>query len=302
MDEALLDEVEIKPLFVDGVGGAPLALYPFLPGFEPEKVLVLYHDAGTMHSQESVALARHLVEDHHIAVYLVELRAHGLSAGAKEPLKDPKWLLEDIDLLLLEVEKLHPGRWIYLGAHGLTCALLAHFATRTDHLEKIKSLIFLAPYFGPFTTLYDFLLHPMRSRSWPFAKVHLYNLALSALSKGVYAKEAPGFTLSLHPLPEEKKGKHHAQRSLRLHPTFDTQWAYYFHSLEPQSLLAQIHKPLHVFLPKEDLVSSATTRSFFAKKEKGLHLHEGIGEDRFDLLLHAAKPLAHDLALGVLEQ
>lgn len=297
MQNFINDPIEIKPIYVMGMGECPLALYPLLPDFEPEKVVVLYHEVGAYHTEQSLKFASQLVDDHNIAVYLVELRGHGLSAGAtlSKELDDPKWLLKDIDLVLKHTRTRHSDATIYLGGHGQSCALLSHYASKGCEKNKINGLIFIAPYFGPFSHLYD--RDSLSTANVPYKQVNFFNLAIHALSAGRFRRQRAGwkFCMSGAPQISAKKQRIVAKK------TFSTNWAYYLHTLAPSALIANIQTPIYLFLPKKGLCSQKTTVAFFKETTAKVKIHYSASANRFDILEQIAKPLSHDLAMSAVE-
>lgn len=296
MQSLLGQPIEIKPHFVMGSGDCPLALYPLLPDFNPEKVILHYHEVGAYQSEQSLNLASHLVDDHNIAVYLAELRGHGLSAGAtlSKELDHPGWLLEDMDAVIDYIRKQHPQASIYLSAHGMTCSLLSHYAVKGEKRNLLSGLLFLAPYFGPVASVTstsgaDFC--PM------FQKVHYANLLIHSLSRGRFRSKKPGWTLAMNPSqPIRPK-----QKRIVTKEYFSTNWAYYLHTLSPSSLLAKIVLPISIFIPEDSFHTQEQIKEFFSQCPVKKRWHTACGVDRFCLLDHVAKSIAHDLAMSTLD-
>lgn len=284
---------QIKPKYIDGSDGTPLACYEFLPAFEPDKVLVFYHDAGSFQSSDTIEFAKRLVEKHNIAVYLVEIRAHGLSSGTQDELHSPRILLDDIECVVSSIADFHPQAAIYVGAHGLTCSLISHYASRIFN-ERVHGYVMIAPYFGPFSKFFQF--NPSNEPLyWPFKRVNFWNLLVHTLSQGKWAQGEEAWELQVC---------ENAQLLERV-TVYNTQWAYYFHSLDPGALLRKIPRPIYAISPSKETFSNPRTlrRIFRTSCQSPFSSFERVEDtDHRSVLLASARVIAHNIALQTVKQ
>ena len=94
----------------------------------PRGVLVIHHGLAD-HGARYAGLAEPLVRAG-FAVWALDMRGHGRSAGARASSPSIDAFLDDLDAFLREVRAAEPGRPVFLMGHSLGGLITARYATR----------------------------------------------------------------------------------------------------------------------------------------------------------------------------
>jgi alpha-beta hydrolase superfamily lysophospholipase len=121
--------------------GTQLFYQGWLPSFEPQTVLVLVHGLAE-HSSRYNNLADEMTS-HGFAVYAMDLRGHGRSAGKRCYVKHFSDYVDDLDIFIDLVRSKHPAAKIFLLGHSLGGTIATFYAA--GHQEKLAGMILSAP-------------------------------------------------------------------------------------------------------------------------------------------------------------
>lgn len=233
---------QLRPHYVDAIDGVPLATYKFFPSFEPERILIFYHDAGIYQCSHYHELASSLSQKYNMGVYLAELRGHGFSGGRADKLASGEVLLDDIEQVVRWVASKHMKAKIYLGAHSQTCSLLAHFGA-LRHPAPLSGFVMVAPYFGPFST--PTLLHMKKGRvKTPLSHTKWSAWLIHYLSNGNWGKGQPVWQFDPSPLISVRDPKRVSR--------YSSEMARFMNVLSPKELLAKTPIPFFAIIPTRE--------------------------------------------------
>jgi len=145
----IIPRFELKaPSYLTSSDGIKLAYYSFIPA-KPSACVIFYPGAGLYGNKTYQWLALSLQKDYNIGCYLVDLRGHGHSEGARGDAPDEKQVWKDVDTVIEHVKSLHPTISLYLVGHSSGSGLLINYNKYGHHFDDVKGYIFLAPYLGP---------------------------------------------------------------------------------------------------------------------------------------------------------
>jgi acylglycerol lipase len=232
----------LRPEYIDALDNTPLAVYKFFPAFEPERILIFYHDAGLYQCKHYQELATTLSQKYNMGVYLAEVRGHGLSGGRADLLLSGEVLLDDIEQIVRWTASQHLQAKVYLGGHSQICSLLAHYGARR-HPAPLSGFFMIAPYFGPFSTssLFNFKRKKIKT---PLHHTHWSHWLIHYFSQGKWAKNQPVWQFDPSPLV--------GPRDNRRVSRYSTEMALYMNVLSPKELLKQMTVPFFILLPARD--------------------------------------------------
>lgn len=126
----------------DAVDGERLHLQSWLPADEPTAVLAVAHGYGE-HGGRYGHLAAAVVPQGY-AVYVYDLRGHGLSTGDRGRIRRFTDYLDDTAQFLDVVRATQPGRPVFLLGHSLGGLIAAIFAIRRP--DGLEALILSSPF------------------------------------------------------------------------------------------------------------------------------------------------------------
>lgn len=124
-----------------GARGVELRWQGWLPDGEPRGVLLLCHGLGE-HSGRYGNVVDTLLPDGW-AVYGLDHRGHGRSAGTRQHLDDYADLLADFEAFRVLVTARHPGLPVYLLGHSMGGQVALAYAL--DHQDDLAGLVLSAP-------------------------------------------------------------------------------------------------------------------------------------------------------------
>lgn len=232
----------LRPEYIDALDGTPLAVYKFFPTFEPDKILIFYHDAGIYQCAQYKELAQELSQKYNMGVYLAELRGHGFSGGKADVLSSGDVLLDDIEQIVRYVSARHLKARLYLGAHSQTCSLLAHYGSLRNP-APISGFVMIAPYFGPFSlpTMLQFKKGRIKP---PLNHMSFSTWLLHYLSGGAWWKNQPVWQFD----PSALIGARDPKRVSR----YSSEMSRFMNVLNPKETLSHMGAPFFALLPARD--------------------------------------------------
>lgn len=121
--------------------GLQLYEQSWLPNREPRAVVVIIHGINE-HSGRYAQLAANL-NRHGYAVYTMDLRGHGRSAGPRALVRSFDDYLDDVEVLLERVADREPNKPIFLFGHSMGGAIVARLGITRP--PKVRGLILSAP-------------------------------------------------------------------------------------------------------------------------------------------------------------
>ena len=244
IDEKGIEEngENVRPEYVDGFDSTPLALYKFFPSFEPDKVLIFYHDAGIYQCPQYREMAQELSHKYNIGVYLAEMRGHGFSGGRTEALTSGEILLDDIEAVVRYVSSHHLKARLYLGAHSQTCALLAYYGS-LRHPAPISGFVMIAPYFGPFS-IYSMLQLKKGNIKPPLNHMNVSTWMMHYLSGGTWCKNQPVWQFESSVLI--------GARDPRRVSRYNSEMARFMNVFNIKEILGSMGAPFFALLPARD--------------------------------------------------
>lgn len=113
----------------------------WLPEGETRAVVVIVHGVNE-HSGRYARLAADL-NRHGFAVYMIDLRGHGRSAGTRVMVRSFEDYLDDVELLLERVAEREPGKPLFLMGHSMGGAIVALLAITRP--PQVRGLVFSSP-------------------------------------------------------------------------------------------------------------------------------------------------------------
>jgi alpha-beta hydrolase superfamily lysophospholipase len=126
---------------LEGVGGIGLFSQSWLPDTPPRAVVVIAHGAGE-HSGRYAHVAARLVDEGY-AVYALDHRGHGRSAGHRAVIDRMDNAVEDLDRLVTTAASEQPGVPIFLVGHSMGGTIALRYAIA--HQDRLTGLILSAP-------------------------------------------------------------------------------------------------------------------------------------------------------------
>lgn len=124
-----------------GVGGLRIFWQAWLPPGPCRGVVVIAHGAGE-HSGRYRHVAERLVRDGY-AVYALDHRGHGRSAGPRAFIDRMDDAVADLDALVLRAAGEHPGLPVFLLGHSMGATVSLCYALR--HRDRLDALVLSAP-------------------------------------------------------------------------------------------------------------------------------------------------------------
>ncbi|HWF71978.1 MAG TPA: lysophospholipase [Solirubrobacteraceae bacterium] len=124
-----------------GVGGVSIFWQAWLPPGPPRGVVVIAHGAGE-HSGRYLHVAARLVREGY-AVYALDHRGHGRSAGPRALIDRIDNAVADLDTLVLRAAGEHPGVPVFLLGHSMGGTVSLCYALRRQ--DRLDALALSAP-------------------------------------------------------------------------------------------------------------------------------------------------------------
>ncbi len=178
-----------QPSHVVASDGCKLAYYSYIPK-APRAAMIFYHGAGLYGNSIHQWIAKELAEKHGVASYIVDIRGHGNSAGARGDAPTIEIVWDDVSSMVNCVRATHPKLPLYLAAHSSGAGLLLNYAAWPKH-QKVDGVIVLAPYLGPMSGVLKEHKDPALSfvkkvRSWVYIVAGMSNGYFCAHTPAVY--------------------------------------------------------------------------------------------------------------------
>jgi lysophospholipase len=126
---------------LEGVGGIRLFSQSWLPDGPARAVVVIAHGAGE-HSGRYAHVAARLVEEGY-AVYALDHRGHGRSAGHRAVIDDMDSAVADLDRLVAVAVSEQPGVPVFLLGHSVGGTISLQYAIA--HQDRLTGLMLSAP-------------------------------------------------------------------------------------------------------------------------------------------------------------
>jgi acylglycerol lipase len=124
-----------------GVGGPTIFWQAWLPPGPCRGVVVIAHGAGE-HSGRYAHVAERLVREGY-AVYALDHRGHGRSAGPRALVDRMDNLVADLDTLVIQASKAHPNLPVFLLGHSMGGTVSLCYALR--HQDRLDAVALTGP-------------------------------------------------------------------------------------------------------------------------------------------------------------
>jgi alpha-beta hydrolase superfamily lysophospholipase len=150
-----------------GVGGLELYYQSWQPEGTARAILVIVHGLGS-HSGRYKNIVEHLLPKQY-AVYGLDWRGHGRSAGQKGYINAWTELRADLHTFLELIQQQQPGCPIFLMGHSLGGVIVLDYVLHhPEDASKLQGVITLAPSIGEVgISLIRVLLGKLLSKLWP---------------------------------------------------------------------------------------------------------------------------------------
>lgn len=162
-----------------GVGGLRLHARSWLPEVEPAATVVIAHGLGE-HGGRYLHVAERLVRAGY-AVYALDHRGHGRSAGPRANVGRFDWLVDDLHALVETARGSHAGRPVLLLGHSMGGAIALAYALA--HQDALRALVLSAPALGAGETVSPLRLALVRLLSAVLPNVGALRLPAAAVSR-----------------------------------------------------------------------------------------------------------------------
>jgi acylglycerol lipase len=157
--------------------GVELSYRRYLPA-SPQAALLFYHGGGAHNAAGYQYLGSGLETEYHTAVYLPDIRGHGLSGGPRGDAPSPQQVWADVTTLIERIRAEFPRLPLFLGGHSSGVGLTLNYVSQPGH-EPVDGYVFLSPQLG----IHSETERP--SRSAPFALVDIPAFVANARSGGL---------------------------------------------------------------------------------------------------------------------
>lgn len=127
--------------FIAGAGGPRIFWQSWRAEAEPRAVVVLVHGASE-HSGRYQHVAEGLTAAGH-AVYALDHRGHGRSAGARAVVDRMSRAVTDVDQIVLQATEENPGRPVFMLGHSMGGTVAVSYCLR--HQDRLSGLILSGP-------------------------------------------------------------------------------------------------------------------------------------------------------------
>src|SRR3954452_4726770 len=124
-----------------GTAGARIASRSWLPEAAPRAVVVIAHGVAEHGGRYRYVVERLVPEG--FAVYAVDHRGHGRSSGRRAQIDRMAHVVADLDRLVDEVERRHPGLPRFLLGHSMGGCVAIEYAL--EHQDRLTGLVLSAP-------------------------------------------------------------------------------------------------------------------------------------------------------------
>jgi acylglycerol lipase len=148
----------------------------YSPG-SPHAAVLFYHGGGAHSGAGYQYLGSGLQMQFDTAVYMPDVRGHGVSGGPRGDAPGPKQVWADITTFIKHIRAEFPQLPLFLGGHSSGAGLILNYASQPDH-EPVSGYVLLSPQLG-FRSQTD-----RPSLAAPFAKVDTSAFVAYAMSGG----------------------------------------------------------------------------------------------------------------------
>ena len=167
------------PCFIKTSDNIHLAFYPYTPLEKPRRVLLFVHGGGACSSLGYQYLAETLSAGYRTAVYLLDLRGHGLSGGPRGDAPSWERVWRDLSEMIDLVKDGNPGIPLLLGGHSSGGGLVLNYAGWRNR-RTADGYVFIAPKWG-----YASKADRYSVGRDPFARIRPGRIILNQLTGGI---------------------------------------------------------------------------------------------------------------------
>jgi acylglycerol lipase len=155
--------------------GVPLAYYPFRAR-EPVAALVFYHGGGAHSLAGYQTLADALAREYRISTFLVDIRGHGRSGGARGDAPSAEQVWRDVSTVVEVVRSQIAHVPLFVGGHSSGAGMLLNYLDR-EPSGNIAGIAFVAPELG-------YRADVKRDSAPQFARPTYWKFVVNALTAG----------------------------------------------------------------------------------------------------------------------
>jgi acylglycerol lipase len=176
-----------SPDYFKSTDGVRLAFYSLKPRKAPVASLVFLHGGGAYSDTGYRSLALGLAKDYGISVYLLDLRGHGHSEGARGDAPSVRQVWRDIKAFVGFVKGKERVP-LFLGGHSSGGGLIVNYASWYSD-PNIEGFIFISPELG-YKSGTDRRSGPSGSLDEPFARASILPFVVRSMSFGLLCGHA----------------------------------------------------------------------------------------------------------------
>jgi alpha-beta hydrolase superfamily lysophospholipase len=252
--------------------GVELAYRAYVPR-DPQGVLVLYHGGGAHSGAGYEHIAADLSADHSVAVFTPDVRGHGASGGARGDAPSTKRVLDDVDVLVDEVKKLHPAVPMFLGGHSSGAALVLQHSGAGE-IRGVAGYVFISAEMG-------FLSRTAWKNRRPFSSAAVPAFILHRLTGGVLFGHSKAVKLNY---PNEV-----LDSDIGLLAYYTVNMANALVPTSPARQLRRLRKPLGVWIGElDELLDAGKVERLVKRACPWAYVERITGEKHLTILLKAA--------------
>lgn len=234
--------------YFDATDGTRLAYFAFVPA-RPKASLVFYHGSGANSRAGYLGFARTLEAKYDVAVYLIDMRGHGASGGARGDAPTPAQVWQDSERAVDLAHTDQPAVPLYIGGHSSGAGVVLNSETLVN--KQVAGYIFLAPDFG---------LHSgteQRTDASNFATVCQRPFIVNAASNGLLDGHSAAVSFAY---------TREQIRSAGLVNRYTVNMSLAQNAATSATVLGEIHKPIGIWIGSRDEVFSPSKVFGYAKK------------------------------------
>lgn len=228
----------IDPHFFKTSDNIALAYYKYRSEEDPEKVLIFTHGGGACSQLGYQYLAETLSTQYNIAVYLLDIRGHGLSEGKRGDAPSAKRIWLDLSEFIIHVKSETTEVPFFLGGHSSGGGLVLNYASWNKH-EVLNGYIFISPKLG-----YKSNTDRYSYRNDPFAKVRIATILINKISGGLLNSHAVAVEMNYR---EEMK-----KEEPLIVDTYSCSVVNAITPMNPQKQFCNINKPFYLAIGEHD--------------------------------------------------
>jgi acylglycerol lipase len=176
------------PDFFESTDGVRLAFYSLHPEKAPIASLVFLHGGGAYSDTGYRSLALGLAKGYGVSVYLLDLRGHGYSDGARGDAPSVKQVWRDIKAFVGYVKERERVP-LFLGGHSSGGGLIVNYASWYSD-PNIEGFVFISPELG-YKSGTDRPSDSSSSSGGKFAEVSIFPFVVRSMSFGLLGGHSP---------------------------------------------------------------------------------------------------------------